>query len=429
MIFFVILLGVSVEVQATVIGKRTLPYIIQLPENENAIVVEKKSQTFYLFTNKTDDNAPYIHFPCSTGEVGGGKLRAGDKKTPEGIYFIKDEYEDRYLTPVYGERAFPIDYPNFLDTRDGKNGSAIWIHGTNKKLKPMDSNGCITLENENVVLLSDYVTIDSTPVILVEELAYQDKDRLNTQKKEINRVLKKWTAAIKSGTYQQYLAFYSPSYLPEIGFWRDWIKIRETLAGNNSIWGIQNESVGIYYHEAVFVVLFKQVVQLGDKRIPIGTRKLFLSEREGDYTIVGDVYQALPDTVNKNADPLIAAMEEVVMEPHLVEKQVLDTVQSWLTAWSAKEMDTYASFYADNFYSDGMNKKQWVKRKKRISRKYAYISVKGKGFDIRQDNNICNVNFLQMYESSGFSAKGRKQLKLIKVGGSWKIFRENWKKK
>jgi len=152
--------------------------IVKLPENENAIIVEKKSQTLFLYTYKAGDLFVQLKVPISTGEEYGIKLKAGDKKTPEGVYFLKDEYEDKYLTPIYGKKAFPTDYPNLIDKRVGKNGSAIWIHGTNKKLKPMDSNGCIALENSNILKLSDYVKLDSTPVIMVEEIQTIDREML-----------------------------------------------------------------------------------------------------------------------------------------------------------------------------------------------------------------------------------------------------------
>ena len=96
--------------------------LVLLPVSEHAIVVEKKTQTLYVYEAQADGIRLVSKYPCSTGEVAGPKAKAGDKKTPEGVYFLKDEYEDRYLTPVYGKKAFPSDYPNFLDLRQGQTG-------------------------------------------------------------------------------------------------------------------------------------------------------------------------------------------------------------------------------------------------------------------------------------------------------------------
>ena len=59
--------------------------IIELPENENAIIVEKKTQTLFLYTFKDSDSDLLVDFmtSCSTGENEGVKQKAGDKKTPK----------------------------------------------------------------------------------------------------------------------------------------------------------------------------------------------------------------------------------------------------------------------------------------------------------------------------------------------------------
>ncbi len=422
-----ILLGTLIPVSAS--DQPGLPYVIQLPENENAVIVEKLTQTFFVYSHNGNGWTKHLQVPCSTGEVAGIKLRAGDKKTPEGIYFAKDEYEDKYLTPVYGKKAFPIDYPNLIDKLHNRNGSAIWIHGTNKPLKPMDSNGCIALENENVVKLSDYIHLDSTPIILVDKIeADQNQAVTKEAKTGILNLINQWSRALLKGTYQEYLSFYSPLYLPEIEFWPEWLKIRAQLSSQKESIEIVNENTGIYYHNDVFVVLFDQVVQLGGKRIIIGKRKLFLSELGNGLAISGDVYQSIPDAASAGTSPLISLVEGV-LEPQQAEEKVLKTVKSWLAAWSAKNMKNYADYYAANFYSDGMNKKQWVNRKAGIADKVSYINVTGTGFKTAFKDGRCVVTFSQTYESSIFKAKGTKQLTLIKTGGSWKIFQENWKKK
>ena len=50
-------------------------------------------------------------------------------------------------------------------------------------------------------------------------------------------------------------------------------------------------------------------------------------------------------------------------------------VMEWVKAWSSNDMDRYASYYALDFYSNGMNKKRWVNYKRRLANKYNYIVV------------------------------------------------------
>lgn len=410
--------------------ENALSHVIALPENENVVLVEKKTQRFMIYSVENEKWVKKLDVSCSTGEVGGVKVEAGDKKTPEGVYFIKDEYEDRYLTPIYGKRAFPIDYPNFLDRVEGKNGSAIWIHGTNKVLKPMDSNGCIALENENVVKLSDLITLDSTPVIIVENFSGPagGSGKLEIRDAVIN-FLEGWKSALVEGTYHDFLRFYSASYLPDMGYWHRWKGVVRKAKKNGTRFGIVNDNIGIYVHDGIFTVLLDQILTAGDKKYPAGKRKLYIVNEENGLRIIGDVKQVVPKTADIDQEPIVRLAENV-LNPQAESNRVLTSVKNWLKAWSDKDMETYASFYASNFFSDGMNKKKWVDRKKTISKKYSYIHIKGSDYKVlKLKDGFCEVSFFQIYESSGFNAKGIKSLKLVKEGGSWKISQESWKRK
>lgn len=402
--------------------------IIKLPEKENVILVEKKSQTLFLYAARDNDLVVQFQVPCSTGEASGIKERSGDKKTPEGVYFLNDEYEDKYLSPVYGTKAFPTDYPNLIDKRAGKNGSAIWIHGTNKELKPNGSNGCVALENSNILKLSDYITLNSTPVIMVEEIDTVDRTTMATRAQEIDQVLDQWIQAMEKGSYHDYLSFYSPDYLPEIDWWVKWLDIRKESDKRGVSLGVEKNSTGIYYHNGVFVVLFDEFLTVNTGKTLVGKRKLFLEYKDNQYKIIGEKFQTLPQQYQTAGTPLIAAAETLV-KPVLKEDAVIATINQWLSSWSAMDMERYATFYADHFYSDGMNKTQWVKRKRALAGKYDFIHVSGRDFKVKQKTETCDVSFFQEYESSGLTTQGTKRLKLVNKGGLWKIYQESWKEK
>lgn len=108
-------------------------------------------------------------FTCATGENPGTKQISGDAKTPEGVYFITEIFQDNEIT-VFGSRAFHLDYPNIFDKYAGNNGDGIFIHGTNKTLTPYSTNGCITLNNDDLEKLAPFLTVKTIPVIVVETL-------------------------------------------------------------------------------------------------------------------------------------------------------------------------------------------------------------------------------------------------------------------
>lgn len=430
-IFFVISLCLSffpATNNAAVEDRLQAALIIKLPPDENAIIVEKQTQTLFVYAENSEGLVIKFKAPCSTGEIGGVKQEAGDKKTPEGLYFLKDEYEDKYLSPIYGQKAFPTDYPNLIDRRAGKNGSAIWIHGTNKKLVPMDSNGCVALENENIVKLSDYITLDSTPVIMVEKIEMEEGSAIVKQEQEITDMLTLWSRAFENSSYHEYLSFYAPEYLPDITWWEKWLAVRDQAAETGGHISFERSRTGIYQHDGIIAVLFRWSLKNGDKTADIGKRKLFLKKTNKGYKIIGDVFQRVPDQFAGKKDVLVAAAESI-STPFCQEASVIEIVNRWMKAWSDKNMEAYASFYASDFFSDGMDKKRWVGRKKALAQKYGFIRVNGKDFEVKKEKETCEVVFFQDYESSGLSTQGTKRLKLVNKGGLWKIYRESWKKK
>ncbi|MCP3943356.1 MAG: L,D-transpeptidase family protein [Desulfobacteraceae bacterium] len=402
--------------------------IISLPENANAILVEKQTQMLYVYSLKHKQLDLVFSAPCSTGEISGSKKKVGDKKTPEGVYFLTDEYKDRYLTPIYGKKAFPSDYPNFYDLRLGKEGSAIWIHGTNKVLKPRDSNGCIALDNNNILSLSDYIQLNFTPLIIVEKNLKTDIKSQAGREKKVLKLLGDWTHSIETGGYHQYLGFYSEEYVPDITWWETWLKLRKKSTRDKVFLKVETANTGIYVQNNIVVVLFDLILSSGKEKVLIGKRELFLEKSSHEYKIVGDIIQKKSKVYKTIDSPLITAAQKL-LNYTIGEVSAVETVRKWLIAWSSKKMDAYAGFYADDFYSDGLGKKAWVNRKKQLSRKYNYITVTGKDFKMTKKKDSCEVSFFQNYESSNFSTQGTKHLKLVRKGGLWKISQENWKKK
>lgn len=404
--------------------------LIRIPENENAVIVEKKSQMLYVYSAKKGLESPSFQAPCSTGSNSGPKTRAGDKRTPEGVYFLKDEFEARYLAPIYGEKAFPSDYPNFLDLRLGKQGSAIWIHGTDKVLKPMDSNGCIALDNKNIIALADYIHLDATPLIIVDQIDYTSIDELTRTQEHINMFLERWANALAAQSYHAYLSFYDQTYLPDISWWEAWLNIRDKASAQHAAEiSFLLENAGIYAQGGVVVVLCDMSLSRNDgSKIYLGKRQFFIRRGIDAPLIIGDFFQTKDKSFNSGETPLLAA-SRAFFRDESTDKLVVETVQQWMAAWSSKNMDKYARFYTSDFVCEGMGKTAWVKRKKQLAGKYDYISVTGKNFKAFPTKDGYTVSFVQHYESSGYSTHGKKQLKLVRQDGEWKIFRESWKGK
>ncbi|MCP4116832.1 MAG: L,D-transpeptidase family protein [Desulfobacteraceae bacterium] len=401
--------------------------LVLLPMNINAVLVEKSSQQVFLYSSNSGGVYERFRIPCSTGAAAGNKFKSGDKKTPEGVYFLTDEYEDRYLSPVYGKKAFPTDYPNFLDRQEGKGGYAIWLHGTNKQLKPMDSNGCVAMKDKDILRLAEYISPGTTPVVMVDSISFAAPENIDRERRALLSFASTWGRAIGNGTYQEYLSLYDPAYLPNIQWWNQWWKLRSQAAGEGLKFRISMDSPGIYREKNVFVLFFDMGIELGEKRVPLGKRKLFVKKNDDSYRITGDLFQTFPKGKSADID-LIASVAKGLYRDVGLGHSLRKSVDAWLAAWSSKDMNTYAGFYSNRFFSDGMNKTRWVARKRRLAGKYDTIKVAGSNFRIDKGENRSVVSFLQDYRSDHFKEKGVKTLVLIQEEGVWKIYRESWKK-
>jgi len=397
---------------------------------EYVVLVEKGPQRLSLF--KYDGSLSEVfRMPCSTGENQGAKVRSGDAKTPEGVYFFLKEHTRRDLAPIYGSRAFPIDYPNVMDAMVGRSGNAIWLHGTNKPLKPRDSNGCIVLRNKDIDRLAQFITLNRTPMIIVDTISKKPVVPNRKVRTEILDFVDAWIQAMESGTYHDYLTFYDAEFLPDLDWWMDWYRLRKGFRRNHVSFSIKTDDISVFQYNGMVTVLLDRQLAGPRGTTETGTVKLFLARRNGRFRIVGEDLQVLPKGLaEKQGDhPLVVAGRKI--KPSAIEEtEITDMVDGWLSAWSGKNIRAYGSYYAKDFKSEGgADRSAWLAYKNQLNRKYRYIRVTRDKMTIQKDKNRRMVSFIQTYRSSRFKAVGVKQLILKREENQWKIYREIWKKK
>ncbi|WP_186443025.1 L,D-transpeptidase family protein [Desulfobotulus alkaliphilus] len=394
-----------------------------------AVVVERATQRLWVYAKDNDGFFYERHsFPCSTGEVAGDKRLEGDRKTPGGVYFFLTEHEERFLAPIYGTGAFPIDYPNFMDQREGRTGNAIWLHGTNKALRPMDSNGCVALENHNLDAMKRDIRLLRTPMIIVEKLGFQGEYPQEKTVENLKKLIHGWKNALRSESYHAYLAAYSADFLPDIAWWSDWLILRSEFEAENIDLMFEIKDLDLFRTGDRVTGIFDFMVRAGESSKNLGTRLLYMEpDAYGNMRIVGDPWLAPPESLLPAGKPLMAGLNTFSREWN-AEDRITRMVDDWLEAWSSQEIEPYGAFYAEGFRSQGRNRRAWLRYKEGLNRQYDYIRVKREGpLDIRMRGaGRAEVRFVQNYESSGFATRGRKRLDLIREDGRWKIYREIW---
>ncbi|MBU1169774.1 MAG: L,D-transpeptidase family protein [Proteobacteria bacterium] len=413
--------------------------IVSMPGNgSTVIVVEKSSQTLYLYRSDMEVVLERT-LTCSTGKVQGRKQIAGDQKTPEGVYFFVGKYLEKDLAPVYGVMALPTDYPNLLDCVGGRNGSAIWLHGTDRDLKPMDSNGCVALENGQLVGVEKDISLDFTPIIISEKIDFSENNDQAVISEAVDSFLAKWKDSISDGDYHVYLSFYASEYLPHMAWWNDWRSIRDKAKAETGPFSVEIDNRGIYRDGDVLVVIFRLKLNRGDYGHDAGIRKLYISLKSEEYKIIGDTHKVIhsagasrePDM--KKRQPILWAADQILEQERKgraarVLTEVRQTIDVWLEAWGKGDIEHYGACYAQGFQSGDMDKKAWLDRKRYLSTVYDYITITISEPTLTIEQNQVRADFRQNYKSSGYTASGIKTLVLVKEEQTWKILQEIWKK-
>ncbi len=170
--------------------------LVQMAENqEYAIVVDLSISRLFLFSNYNGVPKLIKDFYVSTGKNGIGKLEEGDQKTPIGVYFVTDFIDPEELPDLYGDGAFPINYPNVVDKRFGRTGYGIWLHGTRSATysrPPRDSDGCIVLTNQDFNFISKYIELGTTPVVLAEKIEWTAIDDWKKRRQQSVQYIEQW---------------------------------------------------------------------------------------------------------------------------------------------------------------------------------------------------------------------------------------------
>jgi len=198
-------------------GEDRLPrYVLQLqPEQKHALVVDSRKSRLYVYENDGGKPRLVADYYVTLGKNGIEKTREGDQKTPVGVYHVTANLPRSKLTDFYGAGAFPINYPNEWDKRQGRNGHGIWLHGVPSDVysrAPRASDGCIVLSNPDLESLGRNLQIGLTPVIIAEEIEWTDAGALETERAGLAAALEQWRADWQSRDTGRYLAHYSQRF-------------------------------------------------------------------------------------------------------------------------------------------------------------------------------------------------------------------------
>lgn len=445
----------------------------KVPENR-LLVVDKARQRLVVLRYLGEMSLDY-EYTCATGMQEGSKKNEGDERTPEGIYFTTHRYEDNKVT-IFGDRAIHLNYPNPFDQFEKRDGNGIFIHGTDKVLKPRSSNGCVVLRNDELAVVASTIKEHHTPVVVVDRLrlpavnervkACQYLEKLSLTALEESEAAVGYSLALKTGRAVK------QSQQQEL----------DELAARMAGWGSQDPKPRVQTLGLALFGLGDQWVVTAEQRISGPnraevqvSRRFYLRGADpskarllSSHWVVDDAPQARllaswappprpaavqvaaaqPTAVAKPAPRPEAAVKPAAAEPErrapaapaplaapapppkaptaTPEDQVRAMVSAWVKAWQGKHMGEYIGYYAPEFNSDGMNRQAWQAHKTHLSRVYKVIGVEARDVRVTILGTKAKVVFVQHYRSDWHRDVGRKHLDLVLKGGHWKIVHERW---
>ncbi len=268
----------------------------------HVILVEKATHKLHLFENSGTSPKLVKTYSTATGKFKGDKSINGDHKTPEGIYSINDFLSKEELlrrhgkyAEIYGAGAFPMDYPNFIDEREGKTGGGIWLHSTHddsRISKGLDSKGCVVLQNADLRDISQYIEIERTPIIVVQDALYLTKTTWERNRTDISQAVTKWSNAWKAKDFDAYISSYDTERFHDRskGSYSSYKNYKKAVFSRPDKPNIKLEFISIMSNLDYAVVLLEQNYQssvIND----IGKKTLYLKKDANyEWKIVGELW-------------------------------------------------------------------------------------------------------------------------------------------
>ncbi len=192
------------------------PNLLLAPNEQQShvIVVDTDKSRLYLYKNEHNSLSYVADYYITVGKNGVDKQSEGDKRTPIGVYFAGQKLTQP-LADVYGDAAYPLNYPNEWDIEHNRKGSGIWLHGTPSTTysrPPRASDGCVVLTNQDLKLLAPILKTGKTPIIIANNLKWLDVDTTSVDKQGLKDAIDSWLSDWQSQNTSKYLSHYSHEF-------------------------------------------------------------------------------------------------------------------------------------------------------------------------------------------------------------------------
>ena len=278
------------------INKALIPSsVIQLANAQaHGIVVDQSRHRLFFFENRSGVPVYVDDFYVTIGKEGAGKSVEGDQKTPLGVYFVTRFIDSDELPDLYGDGAFPINYPNIWDRRSGRTGTGIWLHGTPNgtfSRPPDDSDGCVIISNDDLNTLAPYIGEgQTTPVILAQEIEWVTKTEWQQRRNNFYGHLEQWRKDWESRDAGLYLRHYSKDYEGLGKNYESWVAHKRRVNPSKSFIKVDLIDTSIFLYpngtDPILVMTFLQNYSSDNFHRVYRKRQYWRMEEDGNWRII-----------------------------------------------------------------------------------------------------------------------------------------------
>jgi hypothetical protein len=276
-------------------GQRAPSWLLEVPDTVGDILVaDTSSATMHRFARAGDDIVPIDQRYMSIGQNGAGKERAWDRRTPLGIYFITERLDTSRLHDKYGVAAFPLDYPNAWDRFNERTGYGIWLHGVdhnNPERPPLDTDGCLSLPNDELLRLADRLKPLVTPVIVTREMRWTPPSSIEELRLEFRRVVDRWRRSLEDGDLVTYLSLYADDFRYRDMGMDEWSSYRLNVFAARRLDAVRLDDVMLVADPeapGLYLSRFTQTLATAEGEVTTTRRLYWRRESGNDWKIIAE---------------------------------------------------------------------------------------------------------------------------------------------
>lgn len=275
--------------------------ILQLaPKQKYALLADTSRARLYLFENV--DGVPRLKsdFYMTIGKNGTDKRVEGDKRTPMGVYQIANQLPRAGLADLYGDGAYPLNYPNEWDQSQNRGGHGIWLHGVPSNTysrPPRSSDGCVVIANPDLKELSRWITVGSTPVIITDRTDWVTRDVWEQSRDELLAELDSWKGDWETRNSDRFLRHYSSSMTT--GQNSSWARDKRRNIEDKEWIRLDLSDISLFLYSGTNLAYAEFTQQYSSNKLSsVSSKRLYLQNEKGSWRIALEKAKDIPMSVN-----------------------------------------------------------------------------------------------------------------------------------